>query len=217
MGEITFVRHGQASFGTANYDRLSDLGHVQAQWLGEHLNATSHGFDRVVSGTLRRHRETLSGIRQHFGVEDVIEDDRLNEMAYHHMESAFRADNPMPDPETGPEMEALFSKVLRAWEGDAIEHTGESFAAFQSRILAAIDEHSIEGSSTLFISSGGPKGILLRHVLGFDISALTEMILKTYNASYTTLEVQSGGYRLQQFNAIPHLESKDRSHAKTLI
>ena len=30
MQKITLVRHGQASYGTDNYDQLSPLGHEQA-------------------------------------------------------------------------------------------------------------------------------------------------------------------------------------------
>ena len=56
------VRHAQASFGTDDYDRLSELGHRQSRWLGEYLAERQLTFDRVVTGTLRRHRETLEGI-----------------------------------------------------------------------------------------------------------------------------------------------------------
>ena len=31
MAQFYLVRHGQASFGTDNYDRLSELGHQQAR------------------------------------------------------------------------------------------------------------------------------------------------------------------------------------------
>ena len=37
MGEVVLVRHGQANSGATDeesYDRLSDLGHQQARWLG---------------------------------------------------------------------------------------------------------------------------------------------------------------------------------------
>ena len=37
MSELYLVRHAQASFGAANYDQLSDLGHQQSRWLGDHL------------------------------------------------------------------------------------------------------------------------------------------------------------------------------------
>ena len=34
MGTIYLIRHGQASFDSADYDQLSDLGQLQAAQLG---------------------------------------------------------------------------------------------------------------------------------------------------------------------------------------
>ena len=42
------VRHAQASFGTDDYDRLSELGHRQAGWLGEYFRYRGLTFDQVV-------------------------------------------------------------------------------------------------------------------------------------------------------------------------
>ena len=55
---LFLARHGQASFGTADYDRLSDLGRQQSRWLGEYFAERDLKFTRVVAGTLRRQRET---------------------------------------------------------------------------------------------------------------------------------------------------------------
>jgi len=62
MAELYLVRHAQAAFGTDDYDRLTDLGHRQAAWLGGYFNERGMTFDRVLAGTLRRHRETIDGI-----------------------------------------------------------------------------------------------------------------------------------------------------------
>ena len=64
MGTLYLVRHGQASFGEADYDRLSELGHKQSRRLGEYFAAKGITFDAVVTGTLRRHAETFNGIAQ---------------------------------------------------------------------------------------------------------------------------------------------------------
>ena len=68
MAQFYLVRHGQASFGTDNYDRLSELGHQQARWLGEYFAERDMGFDALVSGDLVRHRETGAGICEGLGV-----------------------------------------------------------------------------------------------------------------------------------------------------
>ncbi|HJV74342.1 MAG TPA: phosphoglycerate mutase family protein, partial [Noviherbaspirillum sp.] len=58
MGQIYLVRHGQASFGSANYDQLSELGLEQARLLGEWFANSRQQFHRVVTGDMRRHRQT---------------------------------------------------------------------------------------------------------------------------------------------------------------
>ena len=55
MSHITLVRHGQANTTARdeeNYDKLSDLGHQQARWLGAHLRDTHAHHPRVYCGTL---------------------------------------------------------------------------------------------------------------------------------------------------------------------
>ena len=60
MGEIYLVRHGQASFGAADYDQLSDLGFEQARRLGLWLAETGQRFNLAVTGALRRHHQTAA-------------------------------------------------------------------------------------------------------------------------------------------------------------
>ena len=62
MTLLTLVRHGQASFGGANYDELSDLGHRQSRILGEHWHRLGKRFDALYSGELRRQRDTAAGM-----------------------------------------------------------------------------------------------------------------------------------------------------------
>ena len=62
MTDIYLVRHGQASFGKANYDKLSELGGQQAIWLGDYFKHRNVEFDAVFSGDMVRHHETKEGI-----------------------------------------------------------------------------------------------------------------------------------------------------------
>ena len=63
MGHLYLVRHGQASLGAADYDQLSPLGAQQSQRLGEHWRAQGLRFDAVITGSLKRHAQTLAGIQ----------------------------------------------------------------------------------------------------------------------------------------------------------
>ena len=58
MGVLLLVRHGQASLGAADYDRLSELGYRQARATGARLARADLVIDRMVCGTLARQRDT---------------------------------------------------------------------------------------------------------------------------------------------------------------
>ena len=64
MPKIIFVRHGQAQFGQANYDKLSEVGHEQSVALGKALFEQGITIDHWVRGDMVRHAETLKGISQ---------------------------------------------------------------------------------------------------------------------------------------------------------
>ena len=62
MPTILLLRHGQASFGTADYDVLSALGERQARAVDAELHRRAAAIDLAASGTMRRQRDTLAGL-----------------------------------------------------------------------------------------------------------------------------------------------------------
>mgnify|MGYP003339533863 FL=1 len=58
MSTLYLVRHGQASFGTPDYDRLSETGVRQVELLRQHLQALDDLPHAVYSGSLKRQRHT---------------------------------------------------------------------------------------------------------------------------------------------------------------
>ncbi len=68
MGNLSLVRHGQASFGAADYDNLSELGRRQSVRLGEYFAGKGLQFESVITGTLKRHAQTWAGIAQGAGL-----------------------------------------------------------------------------------------------------------------------------------------------------
>lgn len=216
-GEMCFVRHGQASYGAKNYDKLSDLGHVQSGWLGQHLSESAAPFDRMVRGDLRRHKETAACVLSH--LESIPEqvDPRLNEMSYFVMEQAYIARTGDDLPTTQAGVATHFARVMRAWESGQIPEAAESFQNFQSRVLAAITDHARAGERVLVISSGGPLGIVMRHVLKLGPKSMSEVILSTHNASFSRFLIDADDMRLYQYNATPHLDMPDRLYGKTFL
>ncbi len=61
MTTIYLVRHGQASFGKANYDELSPTGQSQAELLGQYFKQILSEAPYVVAGTMKRHMQTAQG------------------------------------------------------------------------------------------------------------------------------------------------------------
>ena len=96
MSEVYFVRHGQASFGSDNYDLLSEKGPQQARLLGDHFSAQDMQFDHIITGDMVRHRETAEGICEGLGIADrsfeVLPE--LNEFDFHSVLHAFLAQHP---------------------------------------------------------------------------------------------------------------------------
>ncbi|CAM4083368.1 histidine phosphatase family protein [Palleronia rufa] len=211
MGEIVLVRHGQANSTATNeedYDRLSQLGRRQAEWLGDWVRSSEAPFDAVLCGTLRRHRETAEAM----GVA-ATPDPRLNEMDYFNLGAALedRHNVPMPGQDGFPDH---LPKVMRAWYAAEIQGD-ESFAAFETRVTAVLEDAAEEGHRVLCVTSGGVIGMALRHVLGLDMERLSQVLLPILNTSVHRFRIRRGAMILSGFNAVPHLDGTDRRDART--
>ena len=142
MSELYLVRHAQASFGAANYDQLSDLGHKQSRWLGEHLGKRQAKFDTFVLGDMVRHHETMDGICAGMGIDgsDRIVLPGLNEYNFVDMTAAYgksHGDDPLyqaiaADPEDRKNYFRLLRKVLTLWTRGEIEDAPESWVDFKA-------------------------------------------------------------------------------------
>lgn len=214
MGELVLVRHGQANSGAedeASYDRLSDLGHDQAQWLGEWLRTHEDPFDHVVMGSLRRHRETAEGIGS-VGPAPVV-DARLNEMDYFNLAKAHAAhtNQPRPTPET---FVSHIKDVMEAWHRAEIRGN-ETYADFEARVSDMLDLAAVPGRRVLCVTSGGVIGMIARHLLDLDPAKMAYLLVPIKNSSIHRVTVVKEARILSAFNAIPHLRGPDRAHAIT--
>ncbi|MHA3916408.1 histidine phosphatase family protein [Halovulum sp. GXIMD14793] len=217
MGELVLVRHAQASFGTEDYDRLSPLGLQQADWLGAYFNAHDLQFDRVLRGDLRRHRETASGIASRHSLPEVEVDPRLNEFHYDGLEKRYLAATGTDAPSGRPDFLQLFPQLLTSWETGELDGAGESYAEFQARIHAALDDALDPGKTVLVVTSGGVIGVAIRRALNLSPEATADVILCTHNASVHRFIWEGDRLRLALFNACPHLDPQDRVFARTYI
>ena len=219
MGYLTLVRHGQANTGAtdeAGYDQLSALGHKQSRWLGEHFDDTGQGFERVFTGTMRRHRETA----QSLGADryaTVEQDDRLNEFPYYSLRAAYERQFGTVNPTTEPEFAQLLTQLLFHWEKDELDDVTESYSEFSGRVTSVMEEIAAGDGPALLVTSGGFISTAIRHTLGFELETWTQTCLATLNTSIHKWAPIAGKRQLTQFNAVPHLDRSDRLDAKTFI
>lgn len=215
--ELTFVRHGQAQTGAtdeASYDSLSSLGLQQADWLSEHFAVTGRGFDRVLSGGLKRQRTTAGAVAGRLGLE-VIEDRRLDEMNYFELSGAMKHSHALDVPTDRAGFLAHLPQVLTAWERGDIAAASETFAAFEARVQGAIADAESAGGRVLMVTSGGVIGMAMRLLLRLEVPVYANVLLQVYNASIHRYVKAGDSLVLDCFNAVPHLERPDRLHALT--
>lgn len=216
MAEFYTVRHGQASFGAADYDKLSALGWRQARWLGEHWRAAGMRFDRVVCGDLLRHRETAQGICEglDLDVSRVELVPQVNEFDFHSVLRSYGEREPQSVPADGASRSDYYrflKKAMLAWAGNEINPV-ESWQAFERRIreaLALIGDGP-RGSKTLVVSSGGAIAMMVRQVLDAHAETVTKLNMQIKNTAVSRFFSGTGGISLHSFNHVPHLETEER-------
>ena len=215
MGNLYLVRHGQASFGAADYDNLSELGHKQSVKLGEHFRATGVTLDAVITGTLKRHVQTWHGIANGMqrSATDALAWPGLNE--YDPL-AIIKAIHPEPLPAaTTPEQVKAHFRLLRtglaAWMQGATEPAGmPKYADFLAGVTSALDHirANLFGKNVLIVSSGGPISTAVGHVLGTSPETTIELNLRIRNSALSEFAFTPKRHVLVSYNTVPHLDAQ---------
>jgi broad specificity phosphatase PhoE len=213
MGHLYLVRHGQASFGAADYDQLSALGRRQAVRLGAYWRERGMRFDAVITGTLKRHRQTWEGIAEGLGVEthNVLPWPGLDE---YDSEAVIATIHPekLQTPDT-PELYRHHFRLLRnglgAWMQGRTAPVGmPSYVDFLAGVTTALDHvrATHHGAKVLVVSSGGPISTAVGHVLGTPPETTIELNMRIRNTAVTEFVFTPKRHMLLTFNALPHLD-----------
>lgn len=213
MSVLLLVRHGQASWGSDDYDRLSPLGEEQAAVLGRALGARGVRPDVCLHGRMTRQRETARLIGEAAGWSSWREDDAWDEMNHEEVlqrqPHAFAGDTP-----TRAEFQAWFEAATDRWAaGTYDDEYTESFTAFGQRVLGALDDLAgrLDGGGTaLVVTSGGPIARIVAELLGGGADLHRRLAPVVVNASATKVVVGRRGTTLVSFNDHGHLEDPAR-------
>ncbi len=220
MGVILLVRHGQASWGAADYDVLSDVGHQQARVTGRALAARGVAPTQVVCGSMRRHRETAQDALEAAGwaadttkdiAKDTITDDGWDEFDHVQM---LEVHGPPDGGEEGQltrqQFDAWFDAATERWtSGRYDEEYDEPFFTFTGRVESALRRTAAglgSGDVAVVFTSGGPISWVAATLLGAGVDTWTRLNPVTVNASVAKVVVGARGATLVSLNDHSHLE-----------
>lgn len=218
MGVVLLVRHGQASFGADDYDVLSETGWEQGRLLGAWLAERKVVPTAVLSGGMRRHRETAEAVATAAGWAPEVEVD-LGWDEFDHL-GVVAAYPDHPDGELDRrEFQRVFELATQRWTGGRYDaEYPESWPGFVQRVRAALDRACAgagPGGTVVVVSSGGPIAAACAALVdpdGEDPATYARLWSRfntvVVNSSMSRVVVGSTGARLLTFNEHPHLEGE---------
>jgi broad specificity phosphatase PhoE len=211
MGVVLLVRHGQASFGSEDYDVLSETGVDQSRVLGRALAAQGVVPSAVLHGAMRRQRDTAAAVVAGGGWPVSPELDRGWDEFDHVAVVARGATVPVASLDRRGFQE-LFEAATARWSGgEHDQEYDEPWPAFLARAGAALDRAFARTGVTVVVSSGGPIAAVCATLVDPDAPAdevprlWNAFNTVTANASVTRVLQGSTGRRLLSFNEHSHL------------
>jgi broad specificity phosphatase PhoE len=230
MRHITLVRHGQASFLEADYDRLCANGEAQARLLGKYWLRRGMIFHDAYTGPRFRQQETariVAEVFRHAGhsfpeiavmsefdeyqAEAVMRiclpqlkevDSRIRELS-----SAYESAEPGDRRRT---FQKLFEAVTGKWvAGETAADGIESWHEFCLRVergLVQVMRGVTPAASAVIFTSAGPIGAAVRRALHLSPEDTLQMSWMSRNASFSEFRASGERLTLSAFNAHPHLD-----------
>lgn len=226
MSTLYLIRHGQASFGAADYDQLSTLGHRQARRLGDRFLGADIRFDACWSGTLKRQCQTAESMLarcRDAGV-DLPEPEQIEALNEYQYGPVLRALIPIieaEDPAFSRDVKAMFDgqrpfqkvfgRVMRRWASatDDLETVG-TWSAFCDQVAEGIRyilSGCPGGSHVAVFTSGGPIAAFVGRSMELAPEKTIALSWQVVNASVTRFRFSGDKISLVSFNEHGHLES----------
>lgn len=232
MGRLLFVRHGQASFLEQNYDKLSELGEMQARRLGEYWVRQKVCFDRVASGPRVRQQRTAEIVAKAYSKANVdfptinvlpeFDEYSGDAVLQHALPGLLERDSNIRKLHGGFEnsgdpasrfrtFQKLFEAVIGRWvEGEIVVPGGESWIEFCARVnrgLSAFLSRGNSGECLAIFTSGGPISLAVQKALDLSPRKTLEVSWMARNCSFSEFLFSDGRFTMSTFNSYPHLDA----------
>lgn len=226
MGAIYLLRHGQASFGSNNYDQLSATGHQQAKVLGAALKARGVQPDVLVSGTMQRHQETaagaladmgiaLAGLHQHAGVNEFDHENVIEVAEPRYVDKLVMMGDMAASGDPRRAFQKFFQDAVSRWVGgNHDDEYKEPWSVFKLRCVSALEDlvrQTTPKGHTLVFTSGGTISVICAHLLGLSDAQAFTINWTLANAGITKILAGRDGLHLISINEHAHLEGAQPS------
>ena len=220
MGAIYLVRHGQASFGKADYDQLSDKGCRQSELLGQHLK-NKVVPDQFYSGNLLRHEQTANHFITGFGGTDLATVTHSGFNEFNHVEvlvkyrpewqshRAMAADIAKADIPRKAFQQAFSEAVIRWVSGHHDADYQETWTQFKARCNSALQtviSQSADAKNIVIFTSGGPISTIVQQILKLGDRETLSINEVLANTSVTKLLFSGDRLSMAYLNNYSHLD-----------
>jgi broad specificity phosphatase PhoE len=224
LGDLYVIRHAQASFGQADYDRLSELGFQQVRHLEAFLNRIGTRFQAIYSGSLKRQVDTAEPLRSCFRP-DVPHQELSIRPEFNEYDSSAVIQTQLPhlireDPSLEQDLprlqddrralQRILDRSLSRWMSAPEESEGlETWQAFNRRVregITRILSESGSGKTVALVTSGGPLSAILKMALSLSDRETIQLSWQVRNASVSTFKYNRDRLTLSSFNSVAHLE-----------
>lgn len=230
MSTLLMVRHGQASFGEVDYDRLSEMGVTQSTLLGEYWLRRGQRFDALFTGAQKRQIDTLLAVRDVYRkagreMPEPVVNEAFNEYDASGIlanflplllkerpeleEAADRAMNTQGDSKVRRKaFQEILTIVMDRWIAGAIDpKTVESWERFTQRVLRGVEEIVAafpSGRTVAVFTSGGPISAVLQYALETSDRIALSLGWVVKNASLNEFKYKGNQFSMTGFNMTPH-------------
>ncbi|MEM7763921.1 MAG: histidine phosphatase family protein [Pseudomonadota bacterium] len=239
MSKLYLVRHGQASFLSDDYDRLSDQGIAQAKQVGDHWVARGTTITAAACGTLKRQRDTAAAVADVFsaagqdfpplsvdaGFNEYPADELMTHILPLLRREDARIDADAKAFETAEKpsdkyryVHRLLEAVMAAWVEDRIDVADaglppwRTFSGGVRQALRSLLAEASSGSAVALFTSGGPIGIAVQTVLEAPEIKAAELNWRVHNASISEITFSRRRLSLDTFNTVEHLPVDMRTY-----
>lgn len=224
MTRLHLIRHGQASLGSQDYDRLSPLGIRQSEILGEYLAALELKFEAIYSGEMERQTDTAAlvmekicgrGDRQQLVIRPDFNEYDAHTIVRLQIPTMIREDPQIANAlerlvTDGKALKMVFVRAMTAWvSGKWNAPEVETWPQYVDRVrtgIATVVQENSPGSDVAVFTSGGAICVAMLLALGLSAEQCILLALQTINTGVSVFHYSDGELSLSCFNSRAHLD-----------